>query len=297
MARPSPLPPGRPETNGSNSRSRISGRNPGPVVPHLQPHRVVQVGAVGNVGPLHRAPTLTVIRIGPRAACTALRTRLASTRCSRSSSPSMMVRPPSTVMHRVGPAVGVRPDQPDHGHDHRVEIERHELGGPHPGEVEELAQQPAQPVALPDDEAGEEALVVVGVLGAGELLDRAPDRGQRVPDLVGQRGAQRRHRLQPLGAGLELLHFLQVGDVGEDGGHRRRLLGLLTERGGAEADGEDAPAVVGHHALAAADLPAVPDPGHDRRPELRGAGLELVQHRQADQPLAVEVEQLLRRSG
>ena len=97
--------------------------------------------------------------------------------------------------------------------------------------------------------------------------------------------------------GVELLHFLQVGDVGEDRGHRRRLLRLLTEGGGAEADREDPPALVGHHPLAPADLAAVPDSGDDRRPELRRPGLELVQHRQADERLALEIEQLSRRSG
>ena len=63
----------------------------------------------------------------------------------------------------------------------------------------------------------------------GQLLHRAPDRGQRVPDLVGQRRAQRRHRLQPLGPDLELLHLLEVRDVGEDRGDRGRLLGFLPE--------------------------------------------------------------------
>ena len=84
----------------------------------------------------------------------------------------------------VGPAVRVGPDQPHHRDHHRVQVQRHQPGGAHPREVEELAQEPAQPVALPDDEAREEPLVLVGVPGAGELLDRAPDRGQRVPDLV-----------------------------------------------------------------------------------------------------------------
>ena len=123
------------------------------------------------------------------------------------------------------------------------------MGGPHPGEVEELAQQPAQPVALPHDQAGKEPLVVVGVLGAGQLLHRASDGGERVADLVRQRGAQLGYRLQPLGPHVELLHFLEVRDVGEDGRNRRGLLRLLPEGGGAQPDGEHPPAALHHHAL------------------------------------------------
>ena len=41
------------------------------------------------------------------------------------------------------------------------------------------------------------------------------------------------------------------------------------------------PPLVHHHPLAPADLPPVPDPRHDRGPELGGPGLELIEHRHA----------------
>jgi hypothetical protein len=82
--------------------------------------------------------------------------------------------------------IGMLPDQPRRRQYHGVKVDRVEPGDPDPGEIEELAQQPAQPVALPDDETGEEPLVVIGPGRAGKLLDRASDRRQRVPDFVGQ---------------------------------------------------------------------------------------------------------------
>ena len=53
------------------------------------------------------------------------------------------------------------------------------------------------------------------------------------------------------------------------------------------------PPSVHHHPLAPADLPPVADPRHHRRPELRRPGLELVEHREPEQLLAVEIEQPL----
>jgi hypothetical protein len=44
-------------------------------------------------------------------------------------------------------------NQAHHGNYHAVQVERGEMGRPNPGEIKELAQEPAQPVALPDDEA------------------------------------------------------------------------------------------------------------------------------------------------
>ena len=152
--------------------------------------------------------------------------------------------PPLDGDGRIRPAIGVGPDQANHSHHHGCRSSGHEVRGPHPGEVQELAQQPAQPVALPHDQAGQEPLVLVGVLGAGELLDRAPNRRERITDLVGQRGAQLRYRLQPLGPHVELLNLLEVRDVGEDGGDRRSLLRLLPEGGGAQADREHPPAAL-----------------------------------------------------
>ena len=237
IARPSPLPP------GPAGDERVEQPLPDllgdarPVVPDLQPDGVLQIGAVGNLSRLHRRDA---DRDLDRTA-----SRLDRVQHQVGDDPVQQVLVavedrPSALDHElgVGPAVGVGADQANDRRDDRMQVERHELGRAHPGEIQELAQQPAQPVALPHDQPGEEALVLVGMLRPGELLDRAPDRGQRVPDLVRQRRAQRRHRLQPLGPGVELLHFLEVGDVGEDRGHRRRLLGLLPEGGGTEADGE-----------------------------------------------------------
>ena len=110
-------------------------------------------------------------------------------------------------------AVGMRLDQPSDGDRHRAQVERHELGGAHAREVEELVEQATQPIALAQIRPARNRSSSVGVLGARELFHGAADGRERIPDLVGQRGAQRRDRLQPLGAQMELLQFLQIGDV------------------------------------------------------------------------------------
>src|SRR5215218_1782458 len=48
----------------------------------------------------------------------------------------------------IGTAIGMRPNQPYHGTDYGMKIEGGEVGSAHPGKVEELTEQPAQPVAL-----------------------------------------------------------------------------------------------------------------------------------------------------
>ena len=40
------------------------------------------------------------------------------------------------------------------------------MAGPHPREVEELAQEPAQPIAFPEDQVGEEPLVGIDPVGS-----------------------------------------------------------------------------------------------------------------------------------
>ncbi len=57
IASPSPLPPVRPETKGSKSRSRISSGMPGTGVAHLKTDRVIDVGPVRDVASLHRSYT------------------------------------------------------------------------------------------------------------------------------------------------------------------------------------------------------------------------------------------------
>ena len=150
---------------------------------------------------------------------------------------------------RLGAAVGVLADQPGRGRGHPEEVDRHVARGAHPAEVEELAEQPAQALALPDDQLGQQPVVGVGPGPAGQLLDRAADRGQRVADLVGQRGRQRRDRLEPLGPQVEILQPLEVRDVGEDGGHRGPLVRLPLEGGRAEADREGPAVLQLHQAL------------------------------------------------
>ena len=161
-------------------------RNAGPGVAHLQPHGVLEVGAVGDLA--RPAPRRDAHRDPDRAPG-----RLRGVEHQVGHHPVQQVL--VALEHRaaaldgdrrVGPAVGVGPDEPNHRDHHRVQVERHELGGPHPGEIEELAQQPAQPVALPDDEPGQEPLVLVGVLGAGRAAPpssgwRRAGSGSRAP--------------------------------------------------------------------------------------------------------------------
>jgi hypothetical protein len=77
----------------------------------------------------------------------------------------------------------------DHRHHVADEVtERHLRHPVHPapGEVEEVGEEPAQPVRLPDHHPGERRPVPVLEVGGAELLHRAPDRGQGVLDLVGE---------------------------------------------------------------------------------------------------------------
>jgi hypothetical protein len=62
----------------------------------------------------------------------------------------------------VRAAVGMLPDEPDRFLRDGEEVGPREVHGPHPREVQELAQQAAQPVALPDDEPAERPFVLIG---------------------------------------------------------------------------------------------------------------------------------------
>src|SRR6266536_6548167 len=93
---------------------------------------------------------------------------------------------------------------------------------------------------------------------------------------------------------MELLQLLKIRDIGEDRGHRRRLLALLPEHGGAEADGKLASLRRDNEALAPADLAPIADPAVDRRPQLAGAGLELVQDRLPEEGAGLETQHSLR---
>ena len=160
-------------------------RYAGTGVAHLKTNRVIDVGPVRDVASLHRSYTdddsdrsaggLHGVQhqIGDHAVQQVLVTlENRSTSLDRDG--------------RVGPAVGVSLDETHDRDDDRVYIERDELGGTDPGKVQELAQQTAQPIALPNDEPGQKAFVFIGVLGSGQLLDRAANGGEGVSDLVRQ---------------------------------------------------------------------------------------------------------------
>ena len=97
-------------------------------------------------------------------------------------------------------------------------VARH--GRAHPGEVEELGQEPREPIGFADDELSEGALVRVAARRATERFDRAPDRGERIHDLVRERRAQLSDGLQAFGARVQRVEPLLVRDVLED--RRRR---------------------------------------------------------------------------
>src|SRR5262249_38911553 len=96
IASPRPLPPGRPDTNGSKTRSLISSGIPGPSS-RISSRTARSKWPWGRSAPPSASPTDTVTcTLVPLAACTALSTRFPITRWSRSPSPSSTVRGPCT---------------------------------------------------------------------------------------------------------------------------------------------------------------------------------------------------------
>ena len=170
--------------------------------------------------------TCTCTRPRSPTACTALSTRLNTARCSRSSSPATS-HAPAAMARRASPARRWRssgaaaraPPRPARPLRRPPACSWHGAGA---GEVEELAEQPAEAVGLAHGEREECLLVFVGdaapLVPTGQLFRGAPDGRQRVPDLVRQRGAQLGDGLQPLRAHVQRLQPLGVGDVLEDGG-------------------------------------------------------------------------------
>ena len=105
----------------------------------------------------------------------------------------------------TGGAIGVLAHQPDGRFRDLVQIHRAAFGDAHAREVEELREQARQPVAFAHDQIGQELLVRVRAGRLAKLLDRASNGGQRILDLVRQTRRQLRHRLEPLGAQVQLL--------------------------------------------------------------------------------------------
>ena len=247
--------------------------NPRAVVPDFQPDRVGRCRTRAAARRLARPGADDDLDPGPRAACTALSSRLATTRCSRSSSPSIVVRPPCTRSRsrrrqsgcsRTSRAAASATSCRSTGSNSRR---------PDAGKIEKLAQQPAQPVALAHDELGQEPVVLIGLGRTGQLFHRAADRGQRVADLVGQRRAQSAATASSRSARRcsswrRLESEISVKIAVTEGGCRRPFV----EGGGREADGEDAAVRELHHALRAVHLAPVADGGDDRRPRARASG-------------------------
>ena len=94
-----------------------------------------------------------------------------------------------------------------------VEVDDLFLAHAEPRVVEEFREQAAQTVRLVEDETFENAPVPLVEAPPAELLDRAPNRRERVLDLVGQRRGQRRHGFEPLRTDLQLPQPLEIGDV------------------------------------------------------------------------------------
>ena len=163
MASPRPLPPARRETNGSKRRSDQVGIDPGPVIVDDQLDRGLDVGAGREIGRDAAGPDGDGRPCPcPCTACTALSSRLLTTRCSRSSSASMSVASPSHLEPRSRrTAVGMLPHQPGGLRRHREEVDRRRSDRPDPREIKEFSEQPAQPVALAHDQPAQGPLIVV----------------------------------------------------------------------------------------------------------------------------------------
>ena len=231
------------------------------VVGDLQPCRRLEIRAVAAIHSAGSMPTRTVTRTGwPRAACTALSSRLAprgaaGPRRPRGPSSSPSPRPPRPVdRSRDAPAPpGRRPSPPREGRPAPT-------GGPDPREVEELAEQPGQPVALAHDQAGRvpgrprsrastarAARTALRMDASGFLISCASDADSAAT--ASSRSARR----------WSSCNLLELGDVGEDRRHRRQLAILGLKGGGGEADREQPP-VGPHHPLPAANLASMPMP-------------------------------------
>src|SRR5699024_10490635 len=92
------------------------------------------------------------------------------------------------------------------------------IAQPHTAELDELREEPTESVRFDLDEASQRVVVTGLEPAVGDLLDAAADRGERVTDLVRERGRELGDRLEPRGAAVQLLEALAIGDVLEDGG-------------------------------------------------------------------------------
>src|SRR3989442_1259432 len=105
MASPSPVPPTRPAAKGSNKRSWRSAGMPGPLS-LTRSATGLSIPAAPGSSFAAAWPVRTVTAAREPAACTALSTRFETTRCSRSSSPSIGVATPSSVIFTPAPQSG-----------------------------------------------------------------------------------------------------------------------------------------------------------------------------------------------
>ena len=161
----------------------------------------------------------------------ALSSRLKTARCSRSSSPSTMNSSRSASQsdaHAVRTVVAARPrGAPPIGRGSRgravaVRVTRTRA---------KSRNSESRRLRRSDSRMTRRASVCSSGAGegrAGELLDRAADRRERIPDLVRERRRQLRDSLEPLGAEAQDLHALLVRDVLED--RRRRAVGAQARR-------------------------------------------------------------------
>ena len=156
-------------------------------------------------------------------AWTAFSARLKIARCSRSSSPSTL----------NGVALGDDARDP-HASRRDRDARAARLAAPraiiarstgfvsrdaHAREVEKLREQTREPIGLAHARARASVLLIVGHGGhPRDLLDRAANRRQRIPDLVRERRAQLRDALEALGAKTQHVEPLLVRDVLKDRG-------------------------------------------------------------------------------
>jgi hypothetical protein len=86
--------------------------------------------------------------------------------------------------------------------------------------------------SLPHDQLRKITIIFVPVGRSRQLLHRAPDRGEGIADLMGERRRERCHRLESFSAQIELVEPLEVRNVGKDRGHRWPPVRIALKSGG-----------------------------------------------------------------
>jgi hypothetical protein len=213
-------------------------------------------------------------------------------RCSRSWSPSTTAGVCGLKSMRV-PVHHVRMPrrQLDHTRPPPRQIDARPPPHLDPAELHELAQQPAQPLRLRRTRSAQHLTVLTAQPVTRQLLDCAADRRQRILDLVRQRRAQLRHRLQPLRAPHQVLDLATLRDVLDHRRHPRRAVTVQHRRAHSQVPvARRLRFRISNRLTGQTRLRRTPH----QRAQARRAPIQLLRRRLPD-PVAAQLQQLRRR--